>query len=68
MYKNILASIPGIEYYPIVALLLFFGFFTTLICWFFIVDKRQMSALSARIIPEDVPVTSSSFLSSQQGE
>jgi len=68
MYKNILASIPGIEYYPIAALVLFFGFFTILMMWFFVVDKKQMAALSARVIPEDVPVTSTSFLSSQQGE
>jgi len=46
MYKNVLASIPGIEYYPIVALILFFGFFTVLIVWFFKADQQRLDILA----------------------
>lgn len=54
MYKNVLASIPGIEWYPIVALVLFFGFFTVLIVWFFKADKKRLDALSRSILQDDV--------------
>ncbi len=46
MYKNVLASIPGIEYYPIVALILFFGFFTVLLVWFFRADRTRLDVLA----------------------
>ena len=46
MYKNVLSSIPGIEYYPIVALLLFFGFFAALLVWFFKVDRARLDVLA----------------------
>ena len=42
MYKNVLSSIPGIEYYPIGALVLFFGFFAVLLVWFFRADKTRL--------------------------
>ena len=46
MYKNVLSSIPGIEYYPIVALILFFGFFAVLIVWFFKADRSRLDSLA----------------------
>jgi len=46
MYKNVLEHIPGIEYYPVLALILFFGFFLGLIVWFFRTDKQRMEHLS----------------------
>ncbi len=52
MYKNVLASIPGIEYYPIVALLLFFGFFTVLLVWFFRADRSSLE-MQARLPFDD---------------
>ena len=42
MYKNILSSIPGIELYPIVALILFFGFFVGIIVWYLRVDRTKL--------------------------
>ena len=46
MYKNVLSSIPGIEYYPIVALVIFFGFFIGLIVWYVRVDRSSLDALA----------------------
>ena len=68
MYKNILANIPGIEFYPIVALILFFGFFSALIYWFIVVDKQKMTTLSASILEEDAPVVHSQPRGSTQGD
>lgn len=52
MYKNVLSSIPGIELYPIVALVLFFGFFTALIVWYFRADTARLERLSAEILDD----------------
>ena len=52
MYKNVLSSIPGIEYYPIVALVLFFGFFTVLLVWFFRADKARLDEQSRQPFDE----------------
>ena len=68
MYKNILSNIPGIEFYPIVALVLFFGFFSALIYWFFVVDKQRMNTLSAGILEEDAPVMHSQPRGLTQGD
>ena len=58
MYKNVLASIPGIEYYPIVALVLFFGFFIGLLIWFFITDKNRLQSYARQVIVDDLPAPS----------
>lgn len=46
MYKNVLASIPGIELYPIIALVLFFGFFLGLLLWFLRTDRSRLQSLA----------------------
>lgn len=46
MYKNVLASIPGIELYPILALCMFFGFFLGLMIWFVRADKQKLNQAS----------------------
>jgi len=56
MYKNVLASIPGIEWYPIFALGLFFGFFSVLIVWFFRADKARLESLSRSILLDEADV------------
>ena len=68
MYKNVLSSIPGIEFYPIVALVLFFGFFAALIVWFFKADTNRLERLSASILDEGVTADSqpSSTIPSQR--
>ena len=57
MYKNVLTSIPGIEYYPIVALLLFFGFFTVLLVWFFRVDTTNLEEVARQPLDDDKTIT-----------
>lgn len=54
MYKNVLASIPGIEWYPIVALLFFFGFFTVLIVWYFRADQKRLEAIARTILDDGI--------------
>jgi len=46
MYKNVLASIPGIEFWPIISLAIFFSVFVGLIVWFFRADKARLQELS----------------------
>lgn len=59
MYKNVLASIPGIEWYPIVALVLFFGFFSVLIVWFFRADQARLESLSRSILHDEADISDS---------
>lgn len=54
MYKNVIADIPGIEYYPIVALLFFFGFFIGLMVWYFRADKQKLESIALMAIREDL--------------
>lgn len=60
MYKNVLTGIPGIEVYPIVALLIFFGFFLGLIVWFIRVDRTRMDEVAQQPLHDaDRTLTSS---------
>lgn len=54
MYKNVMSGIPGIEFYPIVALLLFFGFFACVIAWFFFADRRKLDTIARQPLEDDV--------------
>ncbi len=42
MIRNILQSIQGVEIYPIISMLVFFGLFTSVLVWFFKVDKTHL--------------------------
>jgi cbb3-type cytochrome oxidase subunit 3 len=70
MYKNVMSGIPGIEFYPIVALLLFFGFFVAVVAWFFYVGrspagKKKLETISRQPLEEDVyPVPENITISS----
>jgi len=46
MYKNVLQNIPGIEFYPIIALVVFFAFWAGVMVWFFRADKRQLDVMA----------------------
>ena len=46
MYKEVLQAIPNIETYPIIALVVFFSFFSALIVWFFIADKSRLDKVA----------------------
>jgi hypothetical protein len=55
MYKNVLSSIPGIEYYPIIALVFFFGFFVALIVWYLRVDVEKLNLAAHNALLESLP-------------
>ncbi|MBT3343084.1 MAG: hypothetical protein HN712_11160 [Gemmatimonadetes bacterium] len=46
MYKEVLASIEGIEIYPIISMLIFFTFFVGLLAWFFLADRDRLQRLA----------------------
>lgn len=46
MYKQVLSGIPGIELYPIVALLVFFVFFVGLVVWSFRTSSAHLEHLA----------------------
>lgn len=60
MYKNVLASIPGIEYYPMAALVLFFGFFACLMIWYIRVDRQKLEEIALLAVRDDQPFEQSS--------
>lgn len=46
MIRKVLENIPGIEFYPLVALVFFVLFFAALILWFVRADKTRLAALA----------------------
>ncbi|WP_055442381.1 cytochrome c oxidase subunit IV [Lacinutrix himadriensis] len=44
--KNYMDSISGIEIYPIISLLIFFGFFVVLFLWVFTAKKEYIESVS----------------------
>jgi hypothetical protein len=57
MIRNVLSNIPGIEYYPIVALVMFFVFFTGLIIWFIRADRTKLDQFSRIPFDESMPLS-----------
>ena len=47
MIRNVLQTIGGIEVYPIISLLMFFGLFATVLIWFFRVDISHVKAMAS---------------------
>ena len=48
MVSNFVSSIPGIEYYPIVALVFLFAFFAALTAWFFLHNRERFEAYATQ--------------------
>lgn len=46
MYKNILQSIQGVEIYPLISMMIFFGLFISVIVWYFRADKRHLKQMA----------------------
>ena len=57
MESHFVTSIPGIEYYPIVALVFFFGFFAGLIAWFFFHNKQRFAEYALQPFEEQAAGT-----------
>jgi len=53
MYKDILQSIVGIEFYAIVSMIIFIFFFIGLTIWVFKVDKKYIKQMSELPLKED---------------
>jgi len=53
MYKDILQSIDGIEFYAIGAMVLFILFFVGMIIWVIRVDKNYIKKMSELPLKED---------------
>jgi|LakMenEpi03Aug12_release.lakeMendotaPanAssembly.Ray.scaffolds.fasta_scaffold2958511_1 cbb3-type cytochrome oxidase subunit 3 len=49
-FINYLTSIAGIEIFPLISLLIFFGFFVVLTVWLLRTDKKRMNDLAAMAI------------------
>jgi cytochrome c oxidase cbb3-type subunit 4 len=52
MESNVLSSIPGIEFYPLVSLILFLTFWTGLIVWYFRADKNRLASIAHQPIDD----------------
>ena len=51
--KDNMASIDGIEIYPIISLVIFVAFFTGLLWWVFKADKKKIKEISQLPLIED---------------
>ena len=45
MIKNVLESISGVEIFPIISLLIFVVFFTSVLVWVFKLDKKTVNKM-----------------------
>jgi hypothetical protein len=57
MDKQILSSIPGIEYYPVISLAIFFAIFAAVVIWYFRADRNQMAAIAEAALADATPLT-----------
>lgn len=53
MFKEVLQSIEGIEFYAIVAMIIFILFFIGMTIWLFKVDKKYIKKMSELPLNED---------------
>ena len=53
MYKDILQSIEGVEFYAIAAMIIFILFFLMMIIWLIKVDKNYIKKMSELPLIED---------------
>jgi len=51
--KDNMATIDGIEIYPIISLLIFVTFFTGVILWAMRIDKKKVSSLENMPLSDD---------------
>jgi len=53
MFKEVLQSIEGIEFYTIVSMIIFILFFIGMTIWLFKVDKKYIETMSKLPLKED---------------
>jgi cbb3-type cytochrome oxidase subunit 3 len=55
MYKEVLRSIEGIGLYPVVSLVVFFLFFTTVFLWVSRIRREEAEHMAAMPLDDDEP-------------
>lgn len=60
MYKDVLRSIEGIDLYPVISLVIFVLFFTSVFLWVFRMRKADAAALAALPLEDGTPSSSPS--------
>jgi cbb3-type cytochrome oxidase subunit 3 len=60
MYKDVLRAIDGIWFYPVVSLVIFVLFFTTVFLWVFRMRKSEAIELAAMPLDDGTPSSSPS--------
>jgi len=53
MFKEVLQSIQGIEFYTIVSMIILILFFIGIVIWLFMVDKNYIKTMSELPLKED---------------
>jgi flagellar biogenesis protein FliO len=53
MFKEVLQSIEGVEFYTIVSMMIFILFFVGMIIWLLKVDKKYIKTMSELPLEED---------------
>jgi len=53
MFKEVLQSIEGVEFYSIVSMVIFILFFVGMTIWLFKVDKKYIKTMSELPLEED---------------
>ena len=53
MEDKVISSIPGIDLYPVISLLIFVIFFTGLVIWTFRADRARLEAIARTPIEDD---------------
>lgn len=66
MRRNVLETIQGIEIFPLISLVIFFGFFTLMLYWVFFLDKSYVD--DAEHMPLDEESTTPEMLNNVSKE
>lgn len=53
MNRNVLETIQGIEVFPLISLVIFFGFFMLMLYWVFFLDKSYIHEAEELPLDED---------------
>lgn len=56
MDKHVLSTIPGIEYYPVISLAIFFAIFAAVVIWYFRADRNNLNQLAAAALEDAAPL------------
>jgi hypothetical protein len=58
MDNHVISSIPGIHFYPVISLAIFFAIFAVVVIWYFRSDRARLAQLAASALEDATPATS----------